>query len=204
MTIKTDETPAPDETTEKTQKAERAGKGTEGAAVESVEPADAVEPVKSAQGEPAEPDGAEELDEFDEDEDGTEARQASAEVSADGVGAAAAAVVSAGLGVAALTGTWVGKVVSERETLVGQIKAQGGTAAQQINEIYADAWHSTALVNGVFAFLALVVAVLVLVRPQRPAWVRAVALAGAVLGAVGLFLSAGMYFDLFLNLPTAP
>ncbi|MFE7952582.1 hypothetical protein [Streptomyces sp. NPDC057426] len=192
MTIKTDETPAPDETAEKAGKAEKAEKGAETAAVESVEPAEALD----------------ELDELDDDEDGTEAEPASdeafEEASGDGVGAAAAAVVSAGLGIAALTGTWVGKVVSERETLIGQIKAQGGTAAQQINEIYADAWHSTALVNGVFAFLALVVAVLVLVRPQRPGWVRAVALAGAVLGAIGLFLSAGMYFDLFLNLPTAP
>ncbi|MER7958383.1 hypothetical protein [Streptomyces sp. NPDC096030] len=198
MTIKTDETPAPDETVEK---ADKAGKGAEAAAVESVEPAEAAEAVEPAEGELDEHD---ELDELDDDEDDTEAGPASAEASGDGVGAAAAAVVSAGLGLAALTGTWVGKVVSERETLIGQIKAQGGTAAQQINEIYADAWHSTALVNGVFAFLALVVAVLVLVRPQRPGWVRAVALGGAVLGAIGLFLSAGMYSDLFLNLPTAP
>ncbi|MFE5965363.1 hypothetical protein [Streptomyces sp. NPDC056463] len=198
MTIKTDETPAPDETAEKAgnaDKADKAGKGgkdAEGAAVEAVEPAE------------GELDERDELDELVDDEDDTEAGSAAAEASGDGVGAAAAAVVSAGLGLAALTGTWVGKVVSERETLIGQIKAQGGTAAQQINEIYADAWHSTALVNGVFAFLALVVAVLVLVRPQRPGWVRAVALGGAVLGAIGLFLSAGMYFDLFLNLPTAP
>ncbi|MGW6566820.1 hypothetical protein [Streptomyces sp. NPDC054975] len=134
----------------------------------------------------------------------TEEGSAPAAEAGDGIGAAAAAVVSTGLGLAALTGTWVGKVTSERETLIGQIKAQGGTAAQQIDEIYADAWHSTALVNGVFAFLALVVAVLVLLRPQRPVWVRAVAVAGAVLGAIGMFLSAGMYFDLFLSLPTAP
>ena len=120
-----------------------------------------------------------------------------------GVGAGAAAVVSAALGLAALTGTWMGKVASERETLIGQIKAQGGTPAQQISEIYGDAWHTTALVNGVFAVLALITAVVVLTRPERPAWVRAVAVAGAVLGGIGLFLSAGMYFDLFLSLPTA-
>lgn len=190
MTIKTDETPAPDETAQKAGTAEKAE------AAETAENAKTAAAVKESD----EPD---ELDELDDDEDLAEAQAASAAASGDGVGAAAAAVVSAGLGLAALTGTWVGKVVSERETLIGQIKAQGGTAAQQINEIYADAWHSTALVNGVFAFLALVVAVLVLVRPQRPTWVRAVALAGAVLGAIGLFLSAGMFFDLFLNLPTA-
>ncbi|MFJ3580813.1 hypothetical protein ACIPPS_01040 [Streptomyces sp. NPDC090127] len=143
-------------------------------------------------------------DELDDADEPDEAGDVPAVAAGDGIGAGAAAVVSVGLGLAALTGTWVGKVSSERETLVGQIKAQGGTAAQQINEIYADAWHATALVNGVFALLALIVAVLVLVRPQRPAWVRAVAVAGAVLGAIGVFLSTGMYFDLFLSLPTAP
>ncbi|MEU3686847.1 hypothetical protein [Streptomyces narbonensis] len=121
-----------------------------------------------------------------------------------GVGAGGAAVVSAALGAVALTGTWTGKVVSERETLIGQITSQSGPPAQQISEIYGDAWHSTALVNGVFSLLALVTAVLVLVlaRPERPVWVRAVALGGAVLGGLGLLLSAGTYFDLFLSLPT--
>ncbi|MET9932526.1 MULTISPECIES: hypothetical protein [unclassified Streptomyces] len=123
---------------------------------------------------------------------------------ATGVGSGAAAVVSAALGAVALTGTWTGRVVSERETLVGQIKTSGsGTPAQQISEIYGDAWHSTALVNGVFALLALIVAVTVLLLPRRPAWVRAVAVAGAVLGGLGLLLSVGTYFDLFLSLPTA-
>ncbi|MGW9453159.1 hypothetical protein [Streptomyces sp. NPDC055632] len=121
-----------------------------------------------------------------------------------GVGAGAAAVVSAALGAVALTGTWAGKVVSERETLVGQIKTSGsGTPTQQISEIYGDAWHSTALVNGVFALIALIVAVAVLVLPRHPSWVRAVAVAGAVLGGLGLLLSVGTYFDLFLSLPTA-
>ncbi|MGW2019385.1 hypothetical protein [Streptomyces sp. NPDC001927] len=178
MTIKTEKT-----TTENT---------------EAEEKAEAVEPVDEAD-EKIE-------DELDEglDEDLDELEEAPVAPAGDGIGAGAAAVVSAGLGIAALTGTWVGKVSSERETLIGQIKAQGGTAAQQINEIYADAWHATALVNGVFAFLALIVAVLVLTRPRRPAWVGAVAVAGAVLGGIGMFLSAGMYFDLFLSLPTAP
>ncbi|QGZ51165.1 MULTISPECIES: hypothetical protein [Streptomyces] len=143
-----------------------------------------------------------EADAGSDDEQGGEI-EAAAPVAPSGVGTGAAAVVSAGLGLAALTGTWVGKIASERETLIGQIKAQGGTAAQQISEIYGDAWHTTALVNGVFALLALITAVVVLTRPRRPAWVRAVAVAGAVLGGIGLLLSAGMYADLFLSLPTA-
>ncbi|MYV64137.1 hypothetical protein GTW37_38480, partial [Streptomyces sp. SID4931] len=87
----------------------------------------------------------------------------------------------------------------------------GGSAAQQISEIYGDAWHTTALVNGVFALLALLVGVVVLVRPAfgapadrpQPAWVRAVALAGVALGVLGVLISAGMYLDLFVSLPSA-
>ncbi|MFH8254018.1 hypothetical protein [Streptomyces roseolus] len=137
-------------------------------------------------------------------EAGDEAAGVTAGPEGTGVGAAAAAVVSAALSVVALTGTWTGRVVAERETLVGQIKTSGtGTPAQQISEIYGDAWHSTALVNGVFALLAVIVAVLVLTLSRRPLWVRATAVAGAVLGGLGLLLSAGTYFDLFLSLPTA-
>ncbi|NUV68565.1 MULTISPECIES: hypothetical protein [unclassified Streptomyces] len=129
-----------------------------------------------------------------------------------GVGAGAAAVVSAALGVVALTGAWTGRVAAERETLIGQIKLSGGgSAAQQISEIYGDAWHTTALVNGIFALLALLVGAVVLVRPAfgapadrpQPAWVRAVALAGVALGVLGVLISAGMYLDLFVALPSA-
>ncbi|MEU4103653.1 hypothetical protein [Streptomyces tanashiensis] len=144
------------------------------------------------------------LDEPDEQDDDEQDDEEAASPEATGIGAGAAAVVSAALSAVALTGTWTGKVVAERETLVGQIKTSGsGTPAQQISEIYGDAWHSTALVNGVFALLALIVAALVLTLPRRPAWVRAVAVAGAVLGGLGLLLSVGTYFDLFLSLPTA-
>lgn len=142
-------------------------------------------------------------DEHDGDDEDDDEDAAAGRPEATGVGAAAAAVVSAALSVVALTGTWTGKVVAERETLVGQIKTSGtGTPAQQISEIYGDAWHSTALVNGVFALLAVIVAVLVITLPRRPVWVRAIAVAGAVLGGIGLFLSVGTYFDLFLSLPT--
>ncbi|MFJ9636061.1 hypothetical protein [Streptomyces sp. NPDC101178] len=129
-----------------------------------------------------------------------------------GVGAGATAVVSAALGVVALTGAWSGRVAAERETLLGQIQTAGGSsAAQQISEIYGDAWHATALVNGVFAVLALLVGAFVLARPAfgtpatrpQPAWIRAVALAGVALGTLGVLISAGMYFDLFLSLPVA-
>ncbi|MEU2506486.1 hypothetical protein ABZ621_17505 [Streptomyces sp. NPDC007863] len=167
-------------------------------------------PDSETTGHAAVDDGADPIDELrddehdgDDEDDDEDAASGRPEATGAGVGAAAAAVVSAALSVVALTGTWTGKVVAERETLVGQIKTSGtGTPAQQISEIYGDAWHSTALVNGVFALLAVIVAVLVLTLPRRPVWVRAIAVAGAVLGGIGLFLSVGTYFDLFLSLPT--
>ncbi|MGI5403089.1 hypothetical protein ACQEVG_27305 [Streptomyces sp. CA-135486] len=120
-----------------------------------------------------------------------------------GLGSAAAGVVAAGLGVVALSGSWVGRVAAERQTLIGQIKtSQGGTPAQQISAVYGDAWHTTALVNGVFALLALIVGATVLALPQKAGWVRACAVAGVVLGALGMIVSAGMYFDFFLALPS--
>ncbi|MFK4223248.1 hypothetical protein [Streptomyces sp. NPDC019890] len=120
-----------------------------------------------------------------------------------GLGSAAAGIVAAGLGVVALSGSWVGRVAAERQTLIGQIKtSQGGTPAQQISAVYGDAWHTTALTNGIFALLALIVGAAVLALPQKAGWVRAFAVAGVVLGALGMIVSAGMYFDLFLTLPS--
>ena len=139
-----------------------------------------------------------------ENESDAEAGQDEAPRASSGLGAAAAAVVSAGLGIVALSGSWVGRVAAERQNLVGQIETSQGTPADQITAIYGDAWHSTAMVNGIFALVALIVGIAVLAWPQKAGWVRAVAVAGAVLGVLGLIVSAGMYFDLFLSLPTAP
>ncbi|MEE1797844.1 hypothetical protein PUR57_03980 [Streptomyces sp. JV176] len=119
-----------------------------------------------------------------------------------GLGAAAAAVVAVCLGIVALTGTWTSKVLAERQGLVGQLKTgQSATAEQQISAIYGDAWHVTAAVNGGVALVALLLGVIVLTLPRREGWVRPFALAGAVLGFLGLLISTAMYFDLFAALP---
>ncbi|MGW2277561.1 hypothetical protein [Streptomyces sp. NPDC001770] len=149
--------------------------------------------------------GFEDLDEGLDDEDPDD------DAASRGIGAGAGAVVSTALGVVGLVGGWTGKVASERETLIGQIKtSNGGSAAQQISEIYGDSWHTTALVNGIFAILAVLVGVFVLVRPAfgtpsahpQPSWIRSVALGGVVLGAIGLVLSIAMFFDLIVGLPS--
>jgi hypothetical protein len=130
-----------------------------------------------------------------------------------GVGAGAGAVVSAALGLAALAGTWPSRVLAERETLVSQLGLSKASApSAQIEGLYGNGWHMTALVNGGFALLALLVGVGVLValRPAgpdaapKPVWMRAVAWGGVVLGLIGLLISAGMYLDLFASLPAPP
>ncbi|MDT0455457.1 hypothetical protein RM550_06855 [Streptomyces sp. DSM 41527] len=124
-----------------------------------------------------------------------------------GIAAGAGAVVAAGLGLASVTGTWLGTTLAERANLVGQIKVQSGKAqaADQISAVYGASWHTNALVNGFFALLAVIVATVVATTTRnRPTWVRAVAWGGLVLGVLGILISAGMYLDLFGNMPTVP
>lgn len=128
-----------------------------------------------------------------------------------GVAAGAAAVVGAALGFASLTGTWLADLVSARRELTGQLESADGTAAEQISAAYGTPWHTIALFNGLTAVVALIVSAAVLVRPAfgdgalRPVvWVRAVAVAGLVLGALGLVIAAVMRFDVFADLPTVP
>ncbi|MEU4091873.1 hypothetical protein [Streptomyces sp. NPDC026673] len=148
-----------------------------------------------------EPDELDEPDDLDEPQ-ALEASDAPADGHPAGVVPGAAAVVGAALGLASLTGTWLGTVLAERRQLIGQIKSSSGTAAQQIEQIYGAPWHTTAVVNGACALVALVVlgAVLFAARNAAP-WVRAVAWGGLALGVLGLLVAGGMWFDLFGGLP---
>ncbi|WP_371618037.1 hypothetical protein [Streptomyces sp. NBC_00454] len=126
-----------------------------------------------------------------------------------GVGAGASAIVAAGLGLVALSGSWVSRVVGERETLIGQIGSANATTTEaKIEALYGNAWHMTALFNGVLSTLALLLAVFVLARPAfgapgrtLPTWVRAVSWAAVAIAALGVIAFGVMYF---YPLPTAP
>ncbi|MFE9398862.1 hypothetical protein [Streptomyces flavidovirens] len=186
--------------TEETKKAEAADQDV---TVEGSEAADGA----------VEADADADADEDDDEDDDEDVLDQAPRAASPGVGAGAAAVVSTVLGLAALTGTWVSDVVAERQRIVGQLgMEQTAGAAEQISTMYGDPWHLTALVNGGFALLALVVAAVVLARPafaapgagHQPGWVRSFAWAGIALGALGLLVSAGMYFDLFASMPTPP
>lgn len=142
------------------------------------------------------------------DEDGADREDAE---HGSGVGAAASSIVAAGLGLVALSGSWVSRVIAERQTLIGQIESVNATTAKEkIAALYGDAWHMTALVNGVLSTLALLLAVFVLARPAfgtpgrvLPVWVRSVSWAAVALGVLGVLVFGLMYFDLLVALPTA-
>ncbi|MER5472633.1 hypothetical protein [Streptomyces sp. NPDC002685] len=153
------------------------------------------------------PADAEEQDGDEAPGDGDDAAEAD---QATGVGQGAAAVVSAGLGVVSLTGSWVATVAAARETLVGQLQtSSSASVAQQVKEVYGDAWATTALIGGLFALAALIVGVVVLVRPAfgapgkpQAAWIKSVAWAGVSLGVIGLVLAVAKYSDILLGLPS--
>lgn len=121
----------------------------------------------------------------------------------------AAAVVSAGLGFTSLTGTGLGDMLRSRQEIVGQIEAtvSGGTG-DQVDALYGAPWHTAALVNGIIALVAVLVGGALLAAHSRRAgtasWIKAVALGGAVLGALGLLIAGGMYLDLFAAQPELP
>ncbi|WP_046726923.1 hypothetical protein [Streptomyces humi] len=127
-----------------------------------------------------------------------------------GVGQGAGAVVSVALGLVSLTGGWIGTVAAARETLIGQLQTSStASVAKQVKEVYGDAWQTTALWAGLFALVALVTGVVVLVRPafgapgrtQAP-WIKSVAWAGVALAVIGLLLAVLKYSDALLGLPS--
>lgn len=146
---------------------------------------------------------AADLDDLDELEAAADEEQSS------GVASGASAIVAAGLGLVALSGSWTSRVIGERETLKGQISSATATTTEdKIEALYGNAWHMTALVNGVLSTIALLIAVFVLARPAfgapgrtLPTWVRSVSWAAVVVAAIGLLAFAFMYV---LALPAAP
>ncbi|MFG3253433.1 hypothetical protein [Streptomyces sp. NPDC048172] len=130
--------------------------------------------------------------------------------SASSWGFGAGAVVSAGLGLASVMGTPLSEMFRERKQLIGQIESssQQGGGGDAVNAVYGAPWHATAMINGIFALLAVVVGGVLLAalanRSGTRSWVKAVCAGGLVLGVIGLLVAGGMYFDLFASQPDAP
>ncbi|WP_030159116.1 hypothetical protein [Streptomyces sp. NRRL S-244] len=200
-TTKTADPTAPEADTAEPQATEAAEAAEAKADLKDAPAAETTETAEATEADLSDEDLEDELhDELDEPEQRSE-----------GVGAAASAVVAAGLGLVALSGSWVSRVIAERQTLVGQIESvNAATTEAKIEALYGDAWHMTALVNGVLSTLALLLAVFVLARPAfgapgrtLPTWVRAVSWAAVALGALGVLLFGLMYFDILAPLPKA-
>ncbi len=122
--------------------------------------------------------------------------------------AGAVAIVSAGLGLVSLTGSSLGEMLRTRQEIVGQIELRSGAGGDQVEAAYGAPWDTIALVNGAFALLALLVGGALLVvhanKADTQGWIKAVALAGALLGVIGLGIAGGMYLDLFGADPVLP
>ncbi|WP_284437637.1 hypothetical protein [Streptomyces sp. TUS-ST3] len=169
--------------------------------------------VTEAEAAPAEDTAAAEITDEIDDEEGDELPEVPQEEGPTGVGQGAGAVVSAALGLVSLTGSWIGTVASARQSLIGQLHAQTATSsdvAKLLDEGYGDAWKATALWGGVFALIALIVGVAVLVRPAfgapgkpQATWIKSVAWGGVALGVIGLLLAVLKYTDFLLDLPSA-
>ena len=128
-----------------------------------------------------------------------------------GIAAGAAAIVATGLAVTSMGGSWLGNVLAQRQTLIGQINTGNSQAADAIiKQRYTEPWHKTALVGIWFAVAAMLVAAGTLfvgeffAKHPAPAWVRALTWGALALGIVGLGVSAAMYFDVFAGNITVP
>ncbi|WP_055716657.1 hypothetical protein [Streptomyces torulosus] len=126
-----------------------------------------------------------------------------------GVGQGAAGIVAVVLGLVSLTGSWVGTVAQARNQMFGQLEtARDADVATMLQQYYGESWNANALVSGIFALIAMLVGVAVLVRPafgdpdqvQAP-WIKSVAWAGVSVGFIGLVLAVLKYSDILLGLP---
>ena len=120
------------------------------------------------------------------------------------------AISSMILALTSLSGSWASQMLAERLVLASRISHQGRGMASQIDTLYLNPWHTTALTNGAFAATALLMATIVLVHgrggrtSQLALWVRGAAFTGIFLGFMGLVIALIMRFDMLAPLPAIP
>jgi hypothetical protein len=128
-----------------------------------------------------------------------------------GVGQGAGAVVSAALAFVSLTGSWIGTLAAQKESLLSQMEnSQTSSVSTLLKEGYGDVWNVQALYDGIFALVALIVGVAVLVRPAfgapgkpQAVWIKSVSWAGVTLAVIGLLIAVLKYTDVLVSLPSA-
>lgn len=161
--------------------------------------------VSAAVSEPelAEPEQPEELAEFDETEDDGE------EPSGSGFVSGAFGLTSLVLAIVSLTGGWLGTVYGARAEYVAELNAKTQSTQGSLDAFHSS-WHGQAALGGIFAVAALLFGAGVLASPalllsgKTPAWARATALGGLILGLIGLILALLTWFNVLAPGLTAP
>jgi hypothetical protein len=163
--------------------------------------------VSTAVSEPeiAEPEQPEELAEFDEaDDDGDEPVGSGFVSGAFGLTSLVLAIVS-------LTGGWLGTVYGARAEYVAELNTKQQSTQASLDAFHSS-WHGQAALGGIFAIAALLFGAGVLASPalllsgKTPAWARASALGGLILGLIGLLLAILAWFNILapgLHAPSA-
>lgn len=154
---------------------------------------------------------ADEIDDEGAEEGADEPVEAARKEGPTGVGQGAGAVVSAALGLVSLTGGWIGTLAGQKESLLSQMQnSQTSNVDTLLKEGYGDVWNTQAVYAGVFALVALLVGVFVLIRPAfgapgkpQAGWIKSVSWAGVSLGVIGLLIAVLKYVDVLVSLPSA-
>jgi multisubunit Na+/H+ antiporter MnhB subunit len=138
-----------------------------------------------------------------------ETEQASAESPAAGLVLGALGLVSAGLGLVSLTGMTLSGMLRRRANIEAQIQSSlSGSGGNPIQAAYNTPWQDTAIVNGVTGIVAAALGAVVLIiaapRIETRRWQQPVALAGVILGVIGIVIAIGMYTGAFAPAPRIP
>jgi hypothetical protein len=117
--------------------------------------------------------------------------------------------VSAGLGLVSLTGMTLSGMLRRRANIEAQIQSSlSGSGGNPIQAAYNAPWQDTAVVNGVTGIVAAVLGAVVLIiaapRIETRRWQQPVALAGVILGVIGIVIAIGMYTGAFAPAPQIP
>lgn len=171
--------------------------GSVSTSVSQPEPAPVAPPEPAAVSQPELVDENEELLEI-EDDDAEESESSGAVAGAFGLTALAFGIVS-------LAGNWLGSVFGNRSQYFAELHAKTATSQTQSTQISLDAfhsnWHAQAALGGIFALAAMLFGAFVLLSPslllsgKSPAWARASALAGIIVGFFGLLVAILVWFN---------
>jgi hypothetical protein len=136
-------------------------------------------------------------------------QQAPPEFSTSGFVLGALGLVSAGLGLVSLTGMTLTGMLRDRAQINAQIQSSlGGSGGNPVQAAYNTPWQDTAIVNGAVGIVAAVLGAVVLIiaapRIETRRWQQPVALAGVILGVIGIIIAVGMYTGAFAPAPHIP